>query len=548
MLDKINYNDNLPIKVQLLRIENYPIHWHNDIQILYVLEGEINLRLTYTNYHLIKNDIHLIHTGDVHGLTNISEKNLILIFNINVEYFSKIFPNLENQIFTIKVENNSLGQTKKEDIKTLLFSVTKELIFKDTDYKKKTLDLSIELIKVLYSEFRGFTISREERIFSLKVTHDIFQMERINRIISYVYENYFYKLSFTDIAKKENINSYYLSHLFQHFVGESFRSFVSMVRVEMSEIKLLSTNLSISQIAQDVGFSNPKYFVDNFRLWFGYHPKEYRKLFSNKTLNKVKPCIKELPLDTIIENFSHSVPCEIEEPIISPITIPIEFDLKDIPLGKFELFKNNKIIQKTILPISLINKNCHILFSDVSKLYYNISPNKSCINLLKKIIYNPKELKEDICLIDSTDSVNGLFTINGLKKPLYYLYTFLSKMASELIEIGDNYIISKDIDKYSIIVFNEDEISSAIIDIKIFNLSHSYKLTKSKITSANSCIDYWCQLNFNTNISDEDFEIIEAMSQPRISFEIIPKNHTYGLSLDLEPESIVFMEFNKILN
>ena len=119
-------------------------------------------------------------------------------------------------------------------------------------------------------------------------------------------------------------------------------------------------------------------------------------------------------------------------------------------------------------------------------------------------------------------------------------------MGSELIKIDKSYIITKGKNKYNIIAFNENDLSPAIIDIKLFQLQYSYKLTKSKIIPSNSCIDYWCQLNFKTNIAEIDFEKIEAMSQPRISFEIIPQGNTYGLSLELEPGAIIFMEFDRI--
>ena len=52
MFQEINYEDELPVKVQVLEIEQIPWHTHNDIQIVYVLEGEIELKLTYARYRL----------------------------------------------------------------------------------------------------------------------------------------------------------------------------------------------------------------------------------------------------------------------------------------------------------------------------------------------------------------------------------------------------------------------------------------------------------------------------------------------------------------
>ena len=91
-----------------------------------------------------------------------------------------------------------------------------------------------------------------------------FQTDRISRIICYVYENYSSKISLAAIAAEENINTYYLSHLFQRFVGKSFRDFINMSRVEMSEYEILATDKAISKIALDTGFSNYSYYIDAF--------------------------------------------------------------------------------------------------------------------------------------------------------------------------------------------------------------------------------------------------------------------------------------------
>ena len=47
MLREIEYEKDLPVKVQVLQIQQCPWHIHDDIQIIYVLEGEVELKLTY---------------------------------------------------------------------------------------------------------------------------------------------------------------------------------------------------------------------------------------------------------------------------------------------------------------------------------------------------------------------------------------------------------------------------------------------------------------------------------------------------------------------
>ena len=289
MFQEINYEDELPVKVQVLEIEQIPWHTHNDIQIVYVLEGEIELKLTYARYRLSKNNIHIIHNEDVHGFRALSGNNLVVILSLNVDYFSARHPSLDSQVFTTKVSENIATYKKQLALKVHMFSIISELHSRKRGYKNRIMDTAHTLIDSLYSDFRGFTVNHEKRTFEHQVSRDPVQMERISRVVTFVYSNYPYKLGLSSIAEAENINSYYLSHLFQRFVGDSFRNFVSMVRVEMSEVELLTTDHSIAHISSNVGFSNAKYYVENFIEWFGCHPKEYRQLYGKEILGRAKP-------------------------------------------------------------------------------------------------------------------------------------------------------------------------------------------------------------------------------------------------------------------
>ena len=45
--EKITYRDELPINVITANIEEYPIHFHDDMEVVYVLDGTITLRNGY---------------------------------------------------------------------------------------------------------------------------------------------------------------------------------------------------------------------------------------------------------------------------------------------------------------------------------------------------------------------------------------------------------------------------------------------------------------------------------------------------------------------
>ncbi|MEG1583633.1 MAG: AraC family transcriptional regulator, partial [Anaerovorax sp.] len=364
--------------------------------------------------------IHFIHSDDVHGLTGITEDNLIIVLSININYFSKFFTNLSTQIFSTRVNEDAHLYVKQQmELKYYIFSIISLLNKRDLDYIDQVCALSKSLIGALYKDFRGFAINKTNRNFEPKFSHDFIQTERISRVVSFIYENYAYKLSLSEIAENEHINKYYLSHLFQKFVCENFRDFVSMVRVEMSESKLLETDKSVSFIAGECGFSNAKYYIDHFITWFGVHPNAYREKcrpntidfksssFTVHELKEIEPLLKDY-LDSIVE-FSDSFS-------ISPST-KASIDFSSHSTAEFHLFEHFTlhIYDPDLHPclnfeenaLHLMNTLHHVgghtkisileplatkmlsSETDPASIYLDTFVHSKCIEIMKEFVLNP---------------------------------------------------------------------------------------------------------------------------------------------------------------
>jgi AraC-like DNA-binding protein len=72
------------------------------------------------------------------------------------------------------------------------------------------------------------------------------------------------------------MNKYYLSHAFKREYGVSPINYMITRRIEESKYLLAETDLSMSQIAQLLGFSSLSYFSQVFRKTQGISPMEYR--------------------------------------------------------------------------------------------------------------------------------------------------------------------------------------------------------------------------------------------------------------------------------
>lgn len=82
-------------------------------------------------------------------------------------------------------------------------------------------------------------------------------------------------LSLAFVANHLNISYGYLSTIFTKIVGYSFKTYLVEVRMEKARQLVLSRQHRIYEIAELVGYKNPRYFTDAFKRYYQYSPMDY---------------------------------------------------------------------------------------------------------------------------------------------------------------------------------------------------------------------------------------------------------------------------------
>lgn len=100
----------------------------------------------------------------------------------------------------------------------------------------------------------------------------------ILKAITYIRNHYQEGVSLDEVAEQLDITPEYLSTLFNREVGENFTSFLKKFRMSHAKRLLKGTDKKISDIALEVGYSDPKYFSRVFKTEEGISPGEYRNL------------------------------------------------------------------------------------------------------------------------------------------------------------------------------------------------------------------------------------------------------------------------------
>ncbi|MDF2722933.1 MAG: transcriptional regulator, AraC family [Paenibacillus sp.] len=95
-------------------------------------------------------------------------------------------------------------------------------------------------------------------------------------LLQYVHAHYHEKMSLKEMADRFFMSVPYMSRLFKTHVGMGFVEYVHRLRVERASGMLLNTDMSVNEIAFDVGFDNSRTFSRVFRELKGKTATEFR--------------------------------------------------------------------------------------------------------------------------------------------------------------------------------------------------------------------------------------------------------------------------------
>ena len=99
----------------------------------------------------------------------------------------------------------------------------------------------------------------------------------IENVIEYIKKNPTSELSLAKISNEAKFTPTYFHRLFKASTGKTLRDFVEEERIKKSVNMLLSTNLTLTQIAYECGFCSQSYFSYAFKKRMGLPPREYAK-------------------------------------------------------------------------------------------------------------------------------------------------------------------------------------------------------------------------------------------------------------------------------
>jgi len=238
-------------------------HSHNFIEMMFVVTGggviEINGKLNKATI----GDIIIYRPSNVHcEWSNSSEDINALFFGV------KWTENLKLMFEAAEIKDIIHTEERYNEFYNLFRLLVTESKQIDENYTDKIVNCVAKTIILKILQRTGVT--------ETNISNDV-----VDKIKKYIDLNYHNEINLNVLYQQLFVSKFYASRLFKQYIGTTPVSYIVNKRIEEARLLLLTTQLSISNISQKVGYKDIYYFTKSFKQIVGVTPTAYRE-FSKK--------------------------------------------------------------------------------------------------------------------------------------------------------------------------------------------------------------------------------------------------------------------------
>lgn len=245
-------------------------HWHNGLEILYLLEGSEDCYLGEEEcIRMKKGDFLVINSRVVHSVQCPRQCREMLI-QIPYPMMKRFISQIDGLEFVCE---KITGKKQRMDtflVESALSTLAELHPFQSPEEILEFYSQIYHLLAVLVKDF-SVSVTSDKMEISEKY------MERLGMITSYVKEHYMEEISLQEIARLVSLNPDYFTRFFKKYMGMTFLDYVNSVRMEHVVRDLQRTDLSVQKLLEIHGFTNYKLFMKMYKSRFESTPGKMRR-------------------------------------------------------------------------------------------------------------------------------------------------------------------------------------------------------------------------------------------------------------------------------
>lgn len=266
--------------------QDLSLHWHEEAEIGWIQEGEIDYDINFESFRVRKGDLLLIAPHILHAAHAVPGKRMVsesLVFHLDMLGYQtpdactiRCISPLQNgkYRFVPVVHSGQPGYGEliacmeellgcmqpKEDAVPKAEEPAEEL------YRKELL---FRLFRLLYRY--GYVVKNEGG------REDFAAEEKMKQVLTFIRSHYAEALTVGQLAGLCHFSETYFMSFFKRFAGMTCVEYINHYRLSQAARTLVQTDRPVTEAALENGFRNISYFNRQFRRQYGTTPREYRK-------------------------------------------------------------------------------------------------------------------------------------------------------------------------------------------------------------------------------------------------------------------------------
>lgn len=246
-------------------------HFHNELEIITVKSGEVNLLVEGDSYILKEGDVAFINPNEYHALKTTEKWAQYSAFVFSKELIT--FPDFHffQVEFTSKIFG---GKVKLPTVLSENDPIYKKVIHPIVKIRDTLSQTNPDILHLLIEVFTAFI--KSDALIKIQMPNKKIP-DYVKLCIDFIAKNCSANITLTALSDLAHISPNHLCYAFKSTTGLTPIEHLQVIRIKKASFLLLETNYSVEEIAFKCGFQNVGYFIKVFKKQTNQTPHAFRK-------------------------------------------------------------------------------------------------------------------------------------------------------------------------------------------------------------------------------------------------------------------------------
>ena len=259
--------------------KNVPIHWHNDLEINLIREGEAIFQVYQKSYRVRTGEGFLLNRNVPHSCSSPGNEHVrYSTILVRPDFLYGDFgSDVERKCFQPFLQNSAIPCIHLTGFDENGKEILQKLNQVEEAFDRKRFCYELKIKGLLCEAFAMILYGHRQELTKF-VPANLQELERLEKMLNYLNMHFTEVISLQDLADQVHLSREVCCRLFKKMTGKTITGYLEEYRVNKSFSLVQSGQYSMIQITEMVGFSNPSRFASAFRKRFGCNPGEYNSV------------------------------------------------------------------------------------------------------------------------------------------------------------------------------------------------------------------------------------------------------------------------------